>query len=168
MKNEYELGKQKIIPAVLLYAFYENQLLMIEKEIWNGLGGKLNPHESSLDAAVREFQEEANCTTNCENWRWLGQLYFPNFKAHKNEDWWVNVFIIDLTKNEFLEIEKNIHSPTEGQLHWVMINQILEKPLWDGDREFLPFVLKRVPFQGTFYYQNSHCTHFQIQKILLP
>ena len=57
MKNPYESGTQKVIPAVLLYAFHGNELLMLNAKgkdgmpgKWNGLGGKLElgerPHAS--------------------------------------------------------------------------------------------------------------------------
>ena len=66
MSNTYESGAQKIIPAVLLYAFYKNELLMIHGKgkdgmpsKWNGLGGKLDLGESMIEAAVREFQSGA-------------------------------------------------------------------------------------------------------------
>jgi 8-oxo-dGTP diphosphatase len=174
MNNAYESGAQKIIPAVLLYAFFEGKLLMIHRNLnkndfhegkWNGLGGKLEAGESPINAAVREFYEESTCSTEPTQWRWLGQLYFPNFKSNKKEDWWASVFIIDLTNAQAHLISVDTRTNTEGTLHWIAFDQILNLNLWDGDREFIPLVLSRTAFEGTFFYRDGICTHHELKKI---
>jgi len=174
MSNAFESGLQKVIPAVLLYAFRDGELLMIHRNTgpkdfhegkWNGLGGKLETGESPVMAAVREFEEEAECPTDAQQWRWLGQLYFPNFKPHKNEDWWVNVFVIDLTPEQVERIPVNSPLTSEGTLHWVPFSRVSCLNLWDGDREFLPLVLNRTPFQGTFFYEAGRCARYELKKV---
>jgi 8-oxo-dGTP diphosphatase len=172
MNNAYENGSQKVIPAVLLYAFKGHELLMIHPKAkddmpskWNGLGGKLELGESMLDAAVREFQEEASCNTLPEQWQWLGQLYFPNFKAHKKEDWLVNVFITDLTAIQVSQIPLKDPLQREGTLHFVPFSEILGLDLWEGDQKFLPLVLQRTPFEGTFFYENGHPVRQELAPI---
>ena len=172
MKNAYETGSQKIIPAVLLYAFYQGEVLMLcgrSKDglpgKWNGLGGKLEQGESMLDAAVREFQEEASCQTTADQWHWMGQLYFPNFKSQKNEDWWVNVYLIDLSLEQKNSIPVNDDSQPEGALHFMSPEQAMNLDLWEGDLHFLPLVFKRTPFEGTFFYQNGRCEQFTVKEI---
>ena len=174
MSNAYESGKQKIIPAVLLYAFYQNEILMINARSkdgmpgkWNGLGGKLETGESMMDTAVREFKEEASVDTEKSQWKWLGELYFPNFKAHKNEDWWVAVFIADLTETQAQSIPLNDPEQSEGSLHFIAPSKILSLDLWDGDQKFLPFVFSRTPFQGTFFYEKGSCTRYEVTPIVL-
>jgi 8-oxo-dGTP diphosphatase len=170
--NAYEAGKQKIIPAVLLYAFYEDRVLMIhrnqkEKDFhegkWNGLGGKLELGETSLNCAVREFEEESACKTQPEQWTWAGQLSFPNFKPHKNEDWAVTVFRTELTQAQAQSI---ITQNSEGTLHWVPVNELLALNLWEGDRKFLPLVLKKIPFEGTFFYVGGKLEQFFCNPIV--
>ena len=175
MSNRFETSDQKIIPAVLLYAFLDQDVLMIHRNTqindfhegkWNGLGGKLEPGETFEQTAAREFKEEAGIEAQPQDWHWLGQLYFPNFKPHKKEDWWVNVFVLDLS----LESSKTIPigvPKKEGTLHWVSIDKIMDLNLWEGDRHFLPFVLNRTPFQGTFFYQNGSCARHEIHEIQL-
>ena len=175
MSNAYTTGMQKVIPAVLLYAFNGNEILMIqgrEKDgipgKWNGLGGKLEVGESMLEACIREFQEEASCTTTTSQWKWLGQLYFPNFKPNKNEDWWVNVFITDLDTQQRIQIPLHDPSHAEGLLQFVPLSGILSLDLWDGDQKFLPFVFDRIPFEGTFFYENGHCVRDELSIIHTP
>jgi 8-oxo-dGTP diphosphatase len=165
MSNSYETSQQKIIPAVLLYAFHENKLLMIHSKKWNGLGGKIELGETPIEAAVREFHEEAHCQTTTAQWTWTGQLYFPNFKAQKKEDWWVSVFACNLNAEQVTKIPVDDPTHREGLLNWVSEDKVLTRELWDGDRHFLPFVFARRPFQGTFFYENGSCVRYEIAEI---
>ncbi len=170
--NAYESGQQKVIPAVLLYAFYENKVLMIRARgkdgmpsKWNGLGGKLEAGESPILAAVREFEEEANCKTLAKDWAWLGQLYFPNFKAHKSEDWWVTVYTLDLSPEQFKSIPLEDLGHPEGMLSMVEISKVNQLELWDGDLHFIPLVLARTPFEGTFFYEQGKCVRHELALV---
>ncbi len=159
--NAYQSGNQKVIPAVLLYAFLDDRVLMIEKaDHWNGLGGKLELGESPLEAAVREFDEESGLSSRPEQWRWLGHLYFPNFRPQKQEDWSVTVWTIELQESAPLQ------NPPEGKLHWVPLREVSQLTLWDGDTQFIPHVLSRTPFQGTLFYQDGRCVRSELSTIL--
>lgn len=170
-RNAYESGEQKVIPAVLLYAFFEDKVLMIHRNQkpgdfhegkWNGLGGKLEPGETTAQCAAREFEEESGCKTEPEQWNWAGQLSFPNFKPHKKEDWLVTVFHCELTKNQIQQI---ITQNKEGTLHWVPSSELLHLNLWEGDRIFIPSVLKKIPFEGTFFYRDGKLDRFFFNPI---
>ncbi|MBS1960122.1 MAG: NUDIX domain-containing protein [Bdellovibrionales bacterium] len=163
--NSYESAAQKVIPAVLLYAFYDDELLMIhKKDYWNGLGGKLNKGESGIEAAIREFHEEAGLKTQIADWKWLGQLYFPDFKSHKHEDWWVTVFVAQLSFEQRKKIKTDVQT-AEGTLHWVPQSNILDLNLWEGDSDFLPYVFKKIPFEGTLFYSNGKCIRKKVSSI---
>ncbi len=133
---------------------------------WNGLGGKLEPGETFLEAAVREFLEESGCITIPSQWIWAGQLYFPNFKPHKNEDWWVNVWTIQLNLQQKESIILHDVHHQEGLLTWIKKDAVINLNLWDGDRYFLPYMLNGQCFQGTLFYtsvQGEHrCTRHEI------
>src|SRR5476649_2153702 len=102
--NPFESGARKVIPAVLVYARSEERVLLIHRVAsgaaaryfhagkWNGLGGKLELDESPMQAAKREFFEEAGVEVSEGRFSALGTLQFPNFKSQKGEDWWVTVF----------------------------------------------------------------------------
>jgi 8-oxo-dGTP diphosphatase len=170
--NAYEIGSQKVIPAVLLYAFHGDQVLMIHRNAnpqddhlgkWNGLGGKLEWGESPLQSAVREFREESGCDTSPTQWKWIGQLHFPNFKPHKQQDWSVTVFRCELTEEQVKQVTpKN----NEGTLAWIPSSEVRKLALWPGDIHFIPYVLSHRPFQGTFWYQNGLLSDFFCHPIL--
>lgn len=171
-QNAYESGEQKVIPAVLLYAFHENKVLMLHRNLkdqdfhqgkWNGLGGKLEKGETALECAVREFHEESGCKTKPEQWKWMGHLEFPDFKAHKNEDWSVTVYRCEL---ESVQLETILKTNGEGTLHWIPSPELLSLNLWEGDRHFIPHVLSSTPFHGTFHYRNGTLDRFVCDPIL--
>ncbi len=54
--------------------------------LWNGLGGKAEDNETTLDAMVREFQEEANEQTTPAHWELACSLF------DHNHTWMVDVY----------------------------------------------------------------------------
>lgn len=44
---------------------------------WNGIGGKIEPGENSIDAMVREFNEEARVLTSHSAWK-----YFASYTCY--------------------------------------------------------------------------------------
>ncbi|HUP56236.1 MAG TPA: NUDIX domain-containing protein, partial [Bdellovibrionota bacterium] len=114
MPNPFEAGTRKVIPAVLVYAFDGLRVLLIHRVApdraddyhagkWNGLGGKLELDESPLEGARRELREESGLDLPLDRFRALGTLQFPNFKAHKAEDWVVFVFRAEVRPDEASE-----------------------------------------------------------------
>ncbi len=173
--NAFISGQQKLIPAVLLYAFYQDQVLMMHRNLrsgdvhqqkWNGLGGKVEKGETVLEAACREFQEEAHVHTTQNQWNWAGQLHFPEFKPAQNEDWWVTVFTATLTDEQIKKIPFAQALPhAEGTLHLIPQAQIGDLNLWEGDHFFIPHVIERIPFYGTFFYQDGRCLKHELHRV---
>lgn len=164
-----------MIPAVLIYARRpnpasdEDDVLMIYRSgandfhggKYNGLGGKAEVDESMPETAAREFHEEAGISLAPEHFRIRGQLHFPNFKPHKNEDWMVTVFEVLLSQDS-----EPAHCETrEGRLEWIPISKVSSLNLWEGDRHFLPFVFERKPFYGTFWYREGHLARYELQAL---
>jgi 8-oxo-dGTP diphosphatase len=157
--NAFEAGIRKVIPAVLVYVTCGDEVLMLQRGgrpedfhsgKWNGLGGKLDPDESPLEAAVRETREESGLALSPVSFRARGFVQFPNFKPQKSEDWWVSVFTVELSRKP-----AQLRAGDEGSLHWVARARVLELPLWPGDREFLPRVLAGEMVQGTVWYRDG-------------
>ena len=173
MSNGFEQGIRKVIPAVLVYLRSGDHILMLHRDSgrpgddhsgkWNGLGGKCEIDESSLEAAQREVLEESGLSLPPEKFRSLGVLQFPNFKAHKNEDWLVFVFTAVLGENDRSAVRPKCN---EGSLHWIPRAQLLELNLWPGDRHFLDYVINEQPFVGTLWYEGPDVRRVWIQRLV--
>src|SRR5262245_23208320 len=98
---------------------------------YNGLGGKLDPGEDVVAGMRREVREEAGL--ECVKLLLRGTVSWPGFGSH-GEDWFGFVFRVDEFQGEPLP------DNPEGTLEWVEVGRILELPLWEGDRHFLPLV----------------------------
>ena len=129
---------------------------------WNGLGGKLELDESPIDGAVREFKEESGVDVHPEALVHLGVLQFPNFKAHKNEDWLVYLFKLHLTD---LQAEQVVRQSDEGELHWIPQEDLLKLNLWPGDRHFIPAVLANEVIFATLWYDGPNVARVQRRSV---
>lgn len=174
MPNAYEQGLQKIIPSVLIYAFFEDQVLMIHRNTkandhhqnkWNGVGGKIELNETPEEAASREFLEEVGVSIPIHQWNHRGQIFFPNFKPTKHEDWWVNLFTTQLSRLQKDQIKSDAAFSEEGTLHFVSKSSVLNLNLWDGDRHFVPLLLDEKSITGTLFYENQKCIRYVIQPL---
>lgn len=168
--NPFEAGTRKCIPAVLVYVRSGDLVLMLHRNApgpradglpdyhagrWNGLGGKLEADESPLEAAVREVGEESGLRLPAEWFRPLGTLQFPNFKAHKAEDWLCFVLLAEVPPAERGRIDEQALRGPEGELHWVPCADLERLNLWPGDRHFIPYVREGRPFAGTIWYRGA-------------
>ena len=115
---------------------------------YNGLGGKLDRGEDVVAGMRREVREEAGI--DCAALRLRGTISWPGFGAH-GEDWFGFVFLIDRWAGTPLAENH------EGTLTWVPVGRVLELPLWEGDRHFLPLVFDpAVPqFHGVMPYAGG-------------
>jgi len=115
---------------------------------YNGLGGKVEPEEDVLTCMRRELREEA--AIECESMHFRGTLSWPGFGKH-GEDWLGFVFVIDRYSGE-----PPAANP-EGTLEWVEVERLLDLPLWEGDRHFLPLVFDADPrpFHGVMPYRDG-------------
>lgn len=173
--NAFESGQRKVIPAVLVYPRCGDDFLMLHRNSpdrptdehagkWNGLGGKFELDESPVEAAIREVREESGLHLASKNFLHLGHLVFPNFKAHKSEDWHCFVFEARISP-QLRSSLSSLHSGPEGDLHWVGSRQIMDLPLWPGDRYFLPKVIQREPFFGTIWYRGQSVDRWEIHSL---
>jgi 8-oxo-dGTP diphosphatase len=165
--NPFEAGARKVIPAVLVYVLDDaGRVLMLHRTAsrapgatpdyhagkWNGLGGKLELDESPLEAARREVREESGLELPESAFRVIGTLQFPNFKAHKGEDWLCFVLLAELPAG--VAPDQALERGPEGDLHWVPARDLTSLNLWPGDRHFIPYVQRREPFVGTIWYRG--------------
>jgi 8-oxo-dGTP diphosphatase len=115
---------------------------------YNGLGGKLDADEDIVACMRREIREEAGL--ECQSLKLRGTISWPGFGKH-GEDWFGFIFLIERWSG-------TPHADNaEGTLEWVHVNKVLELPLWEGDRFFLPLVFGSgaSQFHGVMPYRDG-------------
>jgi 8-oxo-dGTP diphosphatase len=125
---------------------------------YNGLGGKLEANEDVAACMRREILEEAGI--ECLELSLRGTINWPGF-GQRGEDWFGFLFLI--THFSGVPLERN----REGTLEWVEMGKILELPLWDGDRHFLPLVFDADsrPFHGVMPYSDGRMLSWKYSRI---
>lgn len=115
---------------------------------YNGLGGKMEPNEDIFQCLVREIREEAGIT--CVETVLRGTINWTGFGPH-GENWFGFIYRVD----RFEGVPRS--SNDEGDLDWVAVDRLLELPMWEGDKYFLPLVFDDDPriFHGYMPYDNA-------------
>ena len=119
---------------------------------WNGLGGKMEPGETPEECVIREVFEESGLEIQAPRLR--GFLTWPKFDGV--EDWYAFVF----SATEFTG--KLRESNPEGRLEWISNDQILDLPLWEGDRIFMEWLGQERFFSAKFTYVQGHLIDHQV------
>lgn len=149
-----------MILATLCYIKKDGKTLMLHRikkpndihaNKWNGLGGKMEKGETPEDGVIREVREESGLIL--KNPQLRGLLTFPDFDGIN--DWFAFVF----TAHVF---EGNLIDSDEGRLQWIDDNQLLNLPLWEGDRIFLPWLDKKSFFSGRFVYKDGNLIDYDV------
>ena len=106
----------------------------------------------------REILEEAGI--HCEQMELRGTISWPGF-GKNGEDWLGFIFLITAYSGEaFTE------NP-EGTLQWLPVDRIMELPMWEGDRQFLPLVFDDDPraFHGVMPYREGRMVSWNWSRI---
>lgn len=124
---------------------------------YNGLGGKLERDEDVLEGMRREIREEAGI--ECEALALRGTISWPGF-GKGGEDWLGFVFLVERFRGTPLA-----HNP-EGALEWVELQRLMELPMWEGDRHFLPLVFDADPrpFHGVMPYRDGRMQSWRYSR----
>jgi 8-oxo-dGTP diphosphatase len=125
---------------------------------YNGLGGKVDPGEDVVACLRREVREEAGL--ECDHIILRGTVSWPGFGKH-GEDWFAFVFVIDRWHGT-----PRSENP-EGTLEWVDVGRLLELPLWEGDRHFVPlvFAANGRQFHGVMPYRDGRPVSWSYSEI---
>lgn len=124
---------------------------------YNGLGGKLDRDESVTDCMKREILEESGLHVEAMTLR--GMINWPGFGKNE-EDWFGFIFRIDRWSG-------TPHAGNhEGTLEWVDRERLLDLPMWESDKHFLPMVFDDSPavFHGVMPYQNGHMVAWSYER----
>ena len=102
---------------------------------WIGIGGKFEPFESPYDCVIREAKEETGLTLTSLRYRGIVTFVSDQFPVAE----YMHLF----TANEFTG---DILDCDEGELEWIRISDLLQLPMWEGDKIFLDLLWQDAPF----------------------
>ena len=101
---------------------------------WLGIGGKFENKESPEDCAIREVYEETGLKLNSYEYRGIV------------------TFVSDIYETELMHLftskdfSGDIKECNEGNLEWVLKDEIKNLRIWEGDLIFLDLLTRDVPF----------------------
>lgn len=145
--------------ATLLFVIRDGQVLLIHKKRGlgagkiNGPGGRLEPGETALQAAVREVREEL--CVEALHVRRSGELSFQfvdGLSIH------VTVFRADNCAGEARETPEAIPL-------WIPLDEIPYGKMWQDDLLWLPLVLERKPFRGRFLFDGDTMLDHHVEQL---
>lgn len=109
----------------------------------NGPGGKIDPGETPLEAAVRETREEVG--VQVLEARLMGRFRFVDLTASQ---WLGYVFTASRAEGTPVETE-------EGDPAWYPVGGLPFAEMWDDDRYWLPRVLAGERLTGDFLFDDG-------------
>ena len=136
--------------ATLCYIVKEGRVLLIHKKRGigagkiNGPGGKVDPGETPLAAAVRETQEETGVTPLGVQLR--GELWF-RFSAD---------FVLHCYVYLAADFIGTPHETAEACPEWFSTEALPFERMWEDDKHWLPLLLGGQCFQGTVEVHGEH------------
>ena len=143
--------------ANLCFIIRDGRILLIRKKRGlgagkiNGPGGRLEPGETALAAAIRETQEEIGVTpTGIAE---AGELFFQFLDGYKLH---VTVFVANDCEGELIETD-------EATPIWTEIDSIPYGEMWQDDPYWLPLVLTHQRFRGFFVFDADHLLSHRVQ-----
>ena len=132
-------------------------MLLIEKKRGlgagklNGPGGKVDPGETVLEAAVREFEEEL-CATPLDPVR-LGRVAFAVTDGH---DIMIHVFRASRLDGEPVETDEAV--PV-----WADVDDLPYDRMWDDDRHWLPLLLENRTFLVRTLFDGDRLLGYEVE-----
>ncbi len=95
---------------------------------WIGLGGHLLDGETPEECVRREVREEAGLALRDLRLRGILTFILP--------DWGNELTFLYTARSE----DAPLPECGEGVLRWIPLDQVMDLPLWEGDRVFLPLL----------------------------
>lgn len=106
----------------------------LNKDKWVGIGGKFEDGESPEECNLREVYEETGLTLNSAHFCGI-----VTFVSDRWETEYMHIFRSESFSGSVRECD-------EGVLEWVDKKELLNMPLWEGDKIFLKLIDEKAPF----------------------
>ena len=100
---------------------------------WIGVGGKFEPGETPDECMLREVREETGLTPS--SYHFCGVIHFVS-DTWEDEDMYLYRAEVSGAQAEALP------ACSEGQLRWIPEGELMDLPVWEGDRLFLKPLLE--------------------------
>ncbi|WP_419162669.1 8-oxo-dGTP diphosphatase [Candidatus Palauibacter sp.] len=145
------------IDATLLYVVRDGEILLIHKKRGigagklNGAGGKVDPGESCLEAAVREFEEELRAHPVAP--RKLGEVAFD---VVDGVSILIHVFRADALDGEPSETDEAVPL-------WAPVDEIPYDRMWADDRYWLPHLLENRAFEAFARFEGDRLLDCEVR-----
>jgi len=144
--------------GTLCFVMQNGRILLIRKKRGlgsgkiNGPGGRLEPGETALQAAIRETQEEVGVTpTGMEQ---IGEMHFHFLDGYKLH---VTVFAASGCYGNLIETD-------EADPIWTDMDKIPYNEMWQDDPHWMPLLLERKQFCGFFVFDGDKLLSYRMQK----
>jgi 8-oxo-dGTP diphosphatase len=145
--------------TTLVFLRHEGKILLALKKRgfghgkWNGTGGKLEPGELPLQAAIRETEEEIGVTP--KNLQPVGELLFFDLPHTKHYCYFYVA----------TEWEGEPHETEEMSPKWFKEAEIPYNEMWPDDKFWMPLLLAGKKFRGTVTVENDRLTQHSIEEV---
>ncbi len=135
--------------TVLCFVFERDEVLLIEKKRGlgagkvNGPGGKIDPGETALQAAVRETQEEIGVTPVDPHP--CGELFFQFADGLAQH---CEVFRSEKAEGDLIETD-------EAKAFWSRVSEVPYGRMWQDDEFWFPHMVEGRYFKGYFTFDDD-------------
>ena len=174
MDNGYHATAERcfMIISTLVYLIKGNPasevLLGLKQRGWdvgkyNGIGGKVEHGESSVDAAVREVKEEVGIDLLTDDdgyldgFNYMGNLFF-GYNDNLDNNIYVNVFRVTKWSGDPAET-------AEIRPRWFSVDDIPYHMMNDYDDRWMPYLIGNHPFDACFNFDDpEHAPKISISE----
>jgi 8-oxo-dGTP diphosphatase len=118
---------------------------------YTGFGGKVEPGESVVEAALREFAEETGIVISDP--QTLEYAALLQFRFPRKRSWSQDVSVFTLRTWEGQARESNEMIP-----QWFRLEEIPYRQMWEDARHWLPLVLLGEKFGAKFRFRGDNAT----------